>query len=100
MGLLLDVARAAAAVNVGILLVLGYVWVGNYRDHGASHTLALLVFAAFLLVENLLWLYFYVVAPDFVAWFVNASTEIQAGLALLCGLELVALAFLGRITVL
>ncbi|WP_435152095.1 hypothetical protein [Haladaptatus sp. DFWS20] len=95
----LDVARIAAAVNVVLLLVLGSVWLRNYRNHGARHTLGLLVFAGFLLVENGLWLYFYVLHPKFVGWFVNAGGDVQVGMTLLCGLELVALLFLARLTV-
>lgn len=94
----LDVARAAAGVNVLLLLALGSVWQRNYRQHGARHTLGLLVVAAFLLVENALWLYFYLVHPAFIGWFVAAGSDVQLGMAMLCGLELVALAFLTRIT--
>ena len=94
----LDAARAAAGVNLLLLLALCSVWLRNYRRHGAQHTLGLLVFGAFLLVENALWLYFYVLHPDFVGWFVNAGADVQLGMTLLCGLELVALAFLARIT--
>lgn len=98
MSVWLDLARLAAAVNVVLLLALGSVWLRNYRSHGASHTLGLLVFAVFLLVENLLWLYFYVLHPDFIGWFTNAGTDVQVGTMGLCGLELLALAFLARIT--
>ena len=98
MAIWLDVARVAAGVNAALLVALGSVWLRNYRRHGAAHTLALLVFAAFLLVENALWLYFYVFHPAFIGWFVNAGTGVQIGMAFLCGLELVALAFLTRIT--
>lgn len=98
MALWLDVARVAAGVNVLLLCGLGWVWLRNYRRHGARHTLGLLVFAAFLLVENALWLYFYVLHESFVGWFVGAGPEVQVGLALLCGLELVALAFLSYLT--
>lgn len=94
----LDAARVAAGVNVLLLVGLGSIWLRNYRRHGAQHTLGLLVFAAFLLVENALWLYFYVSHDSFVGWFVNASTEVQVGLTLLCGLELAALAFLTYLT--
>ena len=94
----LDAARVAAGANVVLLLALGSVWLRNYRRHGARHTLGLLVFAGFLLVENALWLYFYVLHPDFIGWFVEAGTGVQVGLTLLCGLELLALAFLVRIT--
>lgn len=95
---LLHVARAIAALNAGLLLALGSVWLRNYRRHGASHTLGLLVFAAFLFVENALWLYLYVVHADFVGWFVVAGTDVQLGVTLLCGLELVALSVLSWIT--
>ncbi|QLG64228.1 hypothetical protein [Halorarum salinum] len=98
MTVLLDVARAAAGVNVLLLLVMGWVWLGNYRRHGASHTLGFLVVGAFLLVENVLWLYFYLAHPAFVGWFVDAGTDVQAGMTMLCGLELVALVVLARIT--
>lgn len=94
----LDAARVAAGVNLLILLALGSVWLRNYRRHGAAHTLGLLVFGAFLVVENVLWLYFYVFHPAFVGWFVDAGPDVQVGMTLLCGLELVALVALARIT--
>lgn len=94
----LNVALLAAAVNVLLLLGLGSVWVPNYRQHGASHTLSLLVFGSFLLFQNGLWLYFYGLHPDFIEWFVNAGTDVQLGMTLLCGLETFALAILVRIT--
>ncbi|MEF8813162.1 MAG: hypothetical protein V5A55_05020 [Halovenus sp.] len=98
MVILLDAARGAALLNVLLLLILGTVWFRNYRQHGASHTLGLLVFAGFLFIQNILWLYLYILHPDFVGWFVNSSTDIQTGVALLCGLETGALVFLTRIT--
>lgn len=98
MTLWLDVARGAAAINLGLLLALGWVWYRGYRRHGATHTLGLLVFAAFLVVENALWLYYYVVHPGFIGWFENAGAGIQLGMTALCGFELVALAFLAYIT--
>lgn len=94
----LDVALAAAAVNVLLLVALGAVWVRSYRQVGATHTLGLIVFAAFLLVENGLWLYFYAVHPGFIGWFVNSGPDIQVGMTMLCGFELGALLFMARIT--
>ena len=98
MSVWLDAARLLAGVNLLLLLALGSVWLPGYRRHGARHTLGLLVFAAFLVVENALWLYFYVVHPAFVGWFVASGPGIQVGMAALCGLETVALAFLSWIT--
>ena len=98
MSVLLTIAWIAAGVNLVLLLVLGSVWLQNYRLHGASHTLGLLVFASFLLVQNGLWLYFYRFHPAFIGWFVNAGTDVQLGMTLLCGLETVALLVLVRIT--
>lgn len=94
----LDAARVAAGLNLLILLALGSVWLRNYRRHGAAHTLGLLVFGALLVVENALWLYFYLVHPAFIGWFVDAGPDVQVGMTLLCGLELVALVALARIT--
>lgn len=94
----LSVAWTAAGLNVVLLLLLGSVWLRNYWQHGASHTLSLLVFAAFLLVENALWLYFYLLHPAFRGWFTNASVDVQVGIVFLCGLELVALVVLTRLT--
>lgn len=98
MGIWLDVARVSAALNVGLLIALGSVWLRRYLDHGARHTLGLLVFAGFLFVENILWLYFYVIHPEFIGWFAGSGLEVQVGVTALCGLELIALVFLARIT--
>ena len=98
MALWLDLARAAAALNLGLLVALGWVWIQSYRRHGATHTLGLLVFSAFLFVENLLWLYFYLVHEAFVGWVVNSGTDVQMGVTALCGLEFVALVFVVAIT--
>lgn len=98
MSVWLDVARLAAGINLLLLLALGSVWLRNYRRHGASHTLGLLLFAGFLLVENALWLYFYLLHPAFVGWFVDAGVQIQGGMTALCTLELVALLAILKIT--
>ena len=98
MSVWLTVALFAAGLNVLLLSILGWIWLGNYRLHGASHTLGLLVFAAVLFVQNLLWLYFYGLHPSFINWFLNTGTDVQLGLMALCGLETIALLVLFRIT--
>lgn len=98
MSLWLTAARATVAMNLGLLLILGGIWLQRYRQHGAAHTLGLLVVAAFLLVENALWGYFYAVHPDFIYWFTQSGSDIQMGVTMLCGLEFVALLALVRLT--
>lgn len=98
MQLWLNLAQIAAVLNLGLLASLGWVWLGNYRRHGATHTLGLLVFALLLFVQNGLWIYFYVFHEGYVFWYINAGVDVQIGLAALCGLETLALAFLVRIT--
>lgn len=63
MSLILDAARLAAALNILLLLALLWVWVGTYREVRAPFTLASIVFAGFLLAENVVALYFYFNAP-------------------------------------
>jgi len=48
----------AARVDLILLVLVDSVWVRNYRQHGASRTLRLLVFGAFLAAQNAVWLYF------------------------------------------
>lgn len=98
MAVWLDVARVTAGVNVVLLVALASVWFRNYRQHGAAHTLALLVFSGFLLVENALWIGLYVFHDGFVRWFLETTVDVQVGMTLLCALELVALAFLAHVT--
>lgn len=63
MSALLDVARLAAAVNVLLLGGLLFVWGRNYLTIKSKHTLGAGVFAGFLLAENALALYYYVLGP-------------------------------------
>jgi hypothetical protein len=64
MGVWLSVAGGAAVVNVAILLVLVGIWGRNYRSLGSKHALGLAVFGLFLLAENALAFYYYVVDPQ------------------------------------
>lgn len=98
MSVLLDVGRVAALLNVGLLLVLIYVWGTGYRRHRASHTLGLLIFAGVFLVQNVLWIYLYGFHNQFVGWFIDGDGAYQVGVTMLCGLQTVALAVLAKIT--
>ncbi len=63
MSLVLDAARVAAAINVLLLAGLIGIWLRTYREIRAPMTLGSIVFATFLLAENLVALYFYFNAP-------------------------------------
>ncbi len=98
MSILLDLARGAAAVNILILLSLVYVWGTGYRQHGASHTLGLLVFAAFLVFQNLLWILLYGFDSGFIDWFLRSDFDRQLAITGLCGVQTIALIFIARVT--
>jgi hypothetical protein len=63
MSLMLDAARVAAGVNIVLLAGLIAIWVRTYREIRAPLTLGSIVFATFLLAENVVALYFYFTAP-------------------------------------
>ncbi len=63
MSALLELARLAAGVNVLLLGGLLFVWARNYLTIKSKHTLGACVFAVFLLAENALALYYYVLGP-------------------------------------
>jgi len=44
------------------------------------------------------WLSFYLLHDDYIGWHRTAGTGVQVGMMLLCGLELVAITFVARIT--
>ncbi len=98
MAIWLAVARLAAGLNLVVLAALGGVWLRNYLDHGARHTLMLLIFAAVLLAQNLLWLYFYMLHAGYIRWFEATTLDVQIGITALCGLELLGLAVLASFT--
>jgi len=98
MTLWFEAARLAVVGNVVLLVGLTAVWARNYRAHGASHTLGLLVFGAFLLAENLLAVYLLFVHDAFHGWVYSAAPVAQRGMMALNILELLALAFLVKIT--
>jgi len=98
MAIWLDLSRVAIGLNLVLLAALGGVWLRNYLDHGARHTLMLLVFATVLVLQNLLWLYFYTLHSAFVGWYLASGIDVQLGILALCGLELVGLAVLASFT--
>ncbi|MDS0222331.1 hypothetical protein NDI54_13365 [Haloarcula sp. S1AR25-5A] len=77
MSLVLNGARIAAAVNILLLGVLITIWVQTYREIRAPLTLGSIVFAAFLLAENAVALYFYFTAPAMPAVAVQVMMVLQ-----------------------
>lgn len=98
MSVLLEISRLAVVANLGLLAVLGYVWVSSFRRHGAMYPLALSIFAGFLVVQNVVWLYLYSLQTDYIDWFLAVGVELQAPLMALCVLETVALVVLAWLT--
>ena len=99
MSIWFDVARLAAGVNLLLLSALLVIWGRNYLELRSKHTLGLAVFASFLLAENGLSLYVYLVDPTLSAWF---SSQVPAiawrAMMALHVLETVGLAFLLWVT--
>jgi hypothetical protein len=99
MSIWVDVARTAAAANVLLLLALATVWGKNYLEIRSKHPLGLLIFAVFLLLENGLALYMYIVDPQLSGWFSTSVPVIAWRLMMLLHVfETVGLLFLAWIT--
>lgn len=59
--------------NLVLLTGLAYVWGRNYAEMRSKHTLGLLLFALFLLGENGMAAYFFLVDPQLSGWISNAQ---------------------------
>jgi len=98
MGVWLNVAGAAAAANVSVLLILVVIWSRNYRDIGSRHALGLAIFGVLLLAENLLALYYYLIDPQVAQLLQSAAPVAGRAMSLVQLLELAALLFLAWVT--
>mgnify|MGYP000020602570 CR=1 FL=1 len=99
MSIWFDVARVAAGLNVVFLLALGYVWGRNYVELRSKHALGLFMFSAFLLLENLFALYYYLVDPQLSVWFSTGVSPLAwSAMMTLHVLESIGLAFMAWIT--
>ena len=99
MSIWFDVARVAKALTVGFLLALSYVWSRNYVELRSKHALGLFLFAIFLLLENVLALYYYLVDPTLSVWFsTDVSPLAWSAMMSLHVLELVGVAFIAWVT--
>jgi hypothetical protein len=87
-------AVGLAGVNALILVVLSGVWVRNYRTFRSNLTLGLLAFGVVLLLENLVAIYFFFGMGSLYA----DSPLVGEAVLVLRGLQFLALAFLGYVT--
>lgn len=91
---MLLVAAVLAGLNAVLLITMGAVWLRNYRTFRTPLVLGLLAFAVVLLVENLMALYFFFDMRMLYA----ADPSVHLAVAVLRGLEFIALAFLTFVT--
>jgi hypothetical protein len=89
------VATALSVVNAILLGVLAGVWVRNYRTFGSEMTAGLAAFAAVLLVENAVAIFFFFSSGMLYA----GAPSAQQAVAALRALQTVALVFLTYVTV-
>ncbi|PSP80263.1 hypothetical protein BRC81_03505 [Halobacteriales archaeon QS_1_68_20] len=102
MGLLIQLAQAATALNIVLLAALAAIWGRNYRRLRSKHALGLLVFSLLLLSQNGLSLYYYLWDPTLSDWFRDPElvpTVAMRGLMMLDMLQLAAVGFLVWVTV-
>jgi hypothetical protein len=94
MGQTLAIASAFAGINVVLLAVLTAVWVRNYRTFRTSLVLGLIAFAVVMLFENATALYFFFSME----MFYGNSATVQTAVAVLRGMQFVALLILTWVT--
>jgi len=90
----LTVATTLAALNALLLLALGAVWLKNYRTFGSNLILGLLAFAAVMLLENLVAVYYFFSMEMLYV----GSAGAQQSVLVLRALQFVALLFLTYVT--
>lgn len=96
-----SIVRIVVVLNVLLLLGLGYVWGRNWWRLRSKHALGLALFAVFLLGENALAAYYFILDPTLSAWIVN-ETQVppvaQGAMVFLVLFEFVGLVFLSWVT--
>ncbi|WP_263020988.1 hypothetical protein [Natronobiforma cellulositropha] len=90
----LTAAAVLSGANLALLVVLTYVWLQNYRRFKTPLVLGLLAFSAVLALENAAAIYFFFSTGMFYA----SDPTVQGVVALLRGLQFVALCFLAYVT--
>lgn len=99
--MLVSAIQVFSVLNALLLAVLLYVWGRNWWELRSKHTVGLVLFAAFLLGENLLAAYFFLVDPT-LSWWIHQEEMVphpaQVALATLRALQFLGLAFLVWVT--
>ncbi len=90
----LAIASTFAGINVVLLAVLTAVWLRNYRTFRTPLVLGLVAFAVVMLLENATALYFFFSME----MFYGNSQTVQQAVAVLRGMQFVALLFLTWVT--
>jgi hypothetical protein len=90
----LAIASAFAGINVALLAVLTAIWIRNYRTFRTPLILGLVAFAVVMLLENATALYFFFSMK----MFYSNSQTVQQAVAVLRGMQFVALLFLTWVT--
>ncbi len=88
----MDLAVMLEALNAVLLLALLYVYVQNYREMKTNFGLGLIIFAAFLLLQNLVALYFHLMMVEFY------SAAVMGHALVLNALQFAALVALNYVT--
>lgn len=91
----LEIAMGLSALTIVLLIVLTWQWLGTYRAVKTPLALGLVAFCLVLLVENSVALYFYVFSMEML--YVDDPT-IGTLVAVMCGLELLAVAVFTYVT--
>ena len=99
--MLVRTVQVFAVLNVLLLALLLYVWGRNWWTLRSKHTLGLVLFSAFLLGENALAAYWFIVDPTLSFW-INHDRMVprpaQIALASFRVLQFTGLAFLTWVT--
>lgn len=90
----ITIAATLSGGNLVLLVALGYVWAQNYRRFRTPLVAGLLAFSVVLAIENAVAIYFFFSSGMFYA----SDPIVQQVVALLRGLQFVALAFLAYVT--
>ena len=94
MGSWITAAAVLAGVNVVFLLALTAVWLRNYREFRTGMVAGLVAFGSVMLVENAAALYFFFSMQ----MLYSGDPGVQQAVAVLRGLQALALAFLTYVT--